>query len=54
MLSGDIDPKELIVAGIELLGVGRDKIPGVTHCLGVKAACAEAVKRINEQLQLKG
>ena len=54
VLSGDIDPKELIVAGIELLGVGRDKIPGVTHCLGVKAACAEAVKRINEQLQLKG
>jgi CRISPR-associated protein Cst2 len=43
---GDIDPKELIVAGVEVAGVDGTK--------GVKAACAEAVKRINSALKLKG
>ncbi|MFO0796364.1 MAG: type I-B CRISPR-associated protein Cas7/Cst2/DevR [Gemmataceae bacterium] len=42
----DIDPKELIVAGVE--------VPGVTAAKGVKAACAEAVKRITEKLGKKG
>jgi CRISPR-associated protein Cst2 len=54
VLGGDIDPKEIVVAGVELLDEQRNKIPGVTHCPGVKAACAEAVKRINEHLGLKG
>jgi CRISPR-associated protein Cst2 len=54
VLGGDIDPKEIVVAGVELLDEKRNKIPGVTHCPGTKAACAEAVKRINEHLGLKG
>ncbi len=54
ILGGDIDPKEIVVAGVELLDEPRNRIPGVTHCPGVKAACAEAVKRINEHLGLKG
>jgi len=54
VLSGDIDPNELIVAGVELLDAERNRIPGVKHCPGVKAACAEAIMRINQQLGLKG
>jgi CRISPR-associated protein Cst2 len=40
---GDIDPKELIVAGVEVAGVDGKK--------GVKAACAEAVDRITKLLK---
>src|SRR5262249_47167546 len=40
---GDIDAKELIVAGVEVAGVSGKK--------GVKAACAEAVERINKALK---
>ena len=54
VLNGDIDSKELVVAGIELHDQNGNKIPGITHCSGVKAACAEAVVRINKQLSLKG
>ena len=43
---GDIDPEDLIVAGVEVDGVAGKK--------GVKAACAEAVKRINAELKIKG
>lgn len=38
----DIDPAELIVAGVE--------VAGVTAAKGVKTACAEVVKRIAEKL----
>lgn len=41
---GDIKPEELIVAGVRIAGVDANN--------GVKAACAEAVKRINEALKL--
>jgi CRISPR-associated protein Cst2 len=41
--AGDIDPKELIVAGVD--------VPGVTTSRGVKAACEEAVGRIDAALQ---
>jgi CRISPR-associated protein Cst2 len=44
--AGDIDPKELIVAGVEIKGVKQAK--------GVKAACAEAVERITAALKTKG
>lgn len=40
---GDIDSKELIVAGVEVAGVDRKQ--------GVKAACAEAVDRITKLLK---
>jgi CRISPR-associated protein Cst2 len=40
---GDIDPKELVVAGVEVAGVVGKQ--------GVKAACAEAVGRITESLK---
>jgi CRISPR-associated protein Cst2 len=43
---GDIDATELIVAGV--------KLDGVTGSKGVKAACAEAVKRITAGLNGKG
>jgi CRISPR-associated protein Cst2 len=43
---GDIDPKELIVAGVEVAGVAGKK--------GVKAACAEAIERITAALQRRG
>jgi CRISPR-associated protein Cst2 len=39
----DIDPAELVVAGVEVAGVDRKK--------GVKAACAEAVDRITKFLK---
>ena len=39
----DIDPKELIIAGVEVAGVDGKK--------GVKAACAEAVDRITKRLK---
>src|SRR5579864_4949344 len=44
--AGDIDPKELIVAGVDIAGVTRKK--------GVKAACAEAVERIAADLKVRG
>jgi CRISPR-associated protein Cst2 len=44
--SGDIDPKELVVAGVAVKGVESEK--------GVKAACAEAVRRINQRLAIGG
>lgn len=53
ILGGDLDPNEIIAAGVELLGPDRNRIAGVTHCPGVKAACAEAVKRINAALGIK-
>jgi CRISPR-associated protein Cst2 len=40
--AGDIDPAELIVAGVEVAGVDRKK--------GVKAACAAAVDAITKRL----
>ncbi len=43
--AGDIDAKELIVAGID--------IAGVTGLSGIKAACAEAIKRITAALNKK-
>ena len=43
---GDIDAKELIVAGVE--------IAGVTGQAGIKAAYAEAIKRITAALNKKG
>jgi CRISPR-associated protein Cst2 len=43
--AGDIDQKELIVAGVEVTGVAGKK--------GVKAACAEAVERITDALRNK-
>lgn len=54
VLAGDIAPEELIVAGIELLDSNGQKIPGVTHVPGIKAACAEAQKRMNATLTAKG
>jgi CRISPR-associated protein Cst2 len=39
----DIDPKELIIAGLD--------VPGVTPSRGVKAACDEAVRRIDAALK---
>jgi CRISPR-associated protein Cst2 len=44
--AGDIDKKELIVAGVKLAEVGAGK--------GVKAACAEAIERITTALKGKG
>lgn len=43
---GDIKAEELIVAGVD--------VAGVPAAQGVKAACAEAVKRINALLGIKG
>jgi CRISPR-associated protein Cst2 len=44
--AGDINPKELIVAGVELAGADGQ--------MGVKAACALAVERITAALKSKG
>jgi CRISPR-associated protein Cst2 len=44
--AGDIDAKELIVAGVDVNGIAGKK--------GVKAACAEAVERITAALNTKG
>lgn len=52
--AGDIDPQEIVVAGVELVTSDGKKIEGVTTLPGVKAACAEAVKRINAQLKSGG
>jgi CRISPR-associated protein Cst2 len=46
IVAGDIDPKELIVAGVDLAGVAGKR--------GVKAACADAVERITAALKRKG
>ncbi len=43
--AGDIDSSELIIAGVKVQGVDTEK--------GVKAACAQAVTRINESLKAK-
>lgn len=44
--AGDIKANELIVAGVN--------VAGVTGAKGVKTACAEAVKKINDALGIKG
>ncbi len=44
--SGDINPEELVVAGVAIAGVAASK--------GVKAACAEAMEKINNRLKNKG
>jgi hypothetical protein len=44
--AGDIDPSELILAGVEIAGVNTQK--------GVKAACAKAVEVITAKLNHKG
>lgn len=44
--AGDIDAKELIVAGVDIEGVAPSR--------GVKAACAEAVERIHKALGIRG
>jgi CRISPR-associated protein Cst2 len=44
--AGDIKPEELVVAGVEVEGVKPAK--------GVKAACTEAVTRINQRLGIGG
>lgn len=44
--AGDIDASELIVAGVEVAGVESSR--------GVKAACADAVERINQALGIRG
>lgn len=55
VLAGDIDPAELVVAGVELRSSdGKKVVEGATVLPGVKAACAEAVRRINDQLAIKG
>ena len=55
VLANDIDPKELIVAGVELRSSdGKKKVEGAAIHPGVKAACAEAVKRINARLGIEG
>lgn len=51
---GDIHPKELIVAGVELVDADGKKLSDVHHAPGVKAACAEAVRRITAALNGKG
>jgi CRISPR-associated protein Cst2 len=55
--AGDIDPKELILGGTFLNSPAGQKlkaVAGVTAFDGVRAAAAEAVKRINETLKIKG
>ena len=44
--AGDIDAKELIVAGVEIAGVSGQ--------MGIKAANAEAIKRITAAVNKKG
>lgn len=44
--AGDIDPGELVIAGVEVAGVEARK--------GVKAACAVAMKKINARLGIEG
>jgi CRISPR-associated protein Cst2 len=55
--AGDIDPKELILGGGFLnfpAGQKLKKLSGVSTFDGIKAAAAEAVKRINARLGMKG
>lgn len=57
MTGGDIDPKELILAGEfaadpAVTELGSSGVAVFPH--GVKAGVAEAVKRINERLKVKG
>lgn len=55
VLDGDIDPTELVVAGVELRSSdGKRAVEGATPVSGIKAACAEAVKRINQKLGIGG
>lgn len=55
VLAGDIDPKELIVSGVELRSTdGKTRVDGATMFPGVKAACTEAVRRLNAQLTKGG
>jgi CRISPR-associated protein Cst2 len=51
--AGDIDPSEIILAGVELVTSGGKAVQGVKPLPGVKAACAEAVRRINTELKVK-
>jgi CRISPR-associated protein Cst2 len=55
IVAEDIDPKELIlgVSDLESKLATELKAKGIA-VLGVKAACAEAVKRINAELKIKG
>lgn len=48
--AGDIDPKEVVTAGVELITSSGKKVQDVKSFPGVKAACEEAVKRINSKL----
>lgn len=55
VLVDDIKPSELIVAGFELRSSdGKKVVEGAAVRSGVKAACAEAVKRINAKLGIEG
>jgi len=52
---GDIDPKELLLGVSDLDSQLAKQLGAVGVApLGVKAACAEAVKRINVELKVKG
>lgn len=55
---GDIDPKELILGGPFAVSAGGKRLKDlgayVGEQTGVKAACAEAVQRINQRLGIKG
>jgi CRISPR-associated protein Cst2 len=55
--AGDIDPKELILGGSFLNSPAGQKLKakvGDAAFDGIKAAAAQAVKRINETLKIKG
>lgn len=54
VIDGDIGADELVVAGVELVGPDEKLLAGVHHAAGVKAACAEAVRRITAALNEKG
>ncbi len=54
ILDGDIDPKELIVAGVDLVTRDGRRPNGVAYFPGVKAACQEAIRRINARLGIGG
>lgn len=52
--SGDIDKKEIIVGVTELDSpLAKEFVQGGIHPVGVKAACDQAVKRINAELNRK-
>lgn len=51
--SGDIDPGEVIVAGVELVTSSGKKVSGVSVFPGIKAARDAAIQRINSNLKAK-